>query len=146
MCNCNSNINFERFQTQDFSGFLTHSSTHGNEKTMGIAYTMWNSYEFSITHILREINFVICPVCIWSHFPATQIWWNQLWLISEGKNCYFTILEAFNFDFFEKFTLENVKNYQKLKIQTFKNSFKGQFLGLHSDQNWFHVKYEWPTK
>ena len=24
---------------------------------MGIAYTMWNSYEFSITHILREINF-----------------------------------------------------------------------------------------
>ena len=58
---------------------------------MGIAYTMWNSYEFSITHILREINFGDSR---------------------SEKSAIFTDLGALNFDFNEFLHFFKAEMYQ----------------------------------
>ena len=69
--------------------------------------------------------------------------WNQFWLISEGQNYHFDNFGGFEYWFFGKFTLENVRNIQKTENTELLKGSKVQFLGLQNNQNWFHVKSEW---
>ena len=70
-----------------------------------------------------------------------------------SKTAVLTILEAMNFEFWQFFTLENVKSVQKSKIQTCSNGQNGSFWGcnwpkLISHEMWvgekllnFHIVY-----
>ena len=47
-----------------------------------------------------------------------------------------------NIDIWKDFTIENVKNSQKFKIQSCSNGQNCSF-GLQNQTNWFHVKSKW---
>ena len=79
---------------------------------------------FSVTQILREINF--------GHYDE---WW--------PKNYLFDCFSSFEFWLFGNFTLENVKNIKQIQNSELFIWSKWQFWELHNDQNWFHVKSEW---
>ena len=72
--------------------------------------------------------------------------WNKFWLILGGQNFHFDYLGGFDFWFFGKFTLENINNFQKFKIQSCWNSQNGSFRYLRYDRNWFHAKSEMAVK
>ena len=65
--------------------------------------------DFSATYFLREINFG---------------WFQKV------KNCQFNHFGGFEFEYLENFTLSNVKNSQKFKIQSFKKGQNGSFWGF----------------
>ena len=58
------------------------------------------------------------------------------------KTAVLTIFTALNFEFWKNSTLEDVKSFQKLIIQSCSNGPNGSFLQLQNDQNWYHVKSE----
>ena len=60
-----------------------------------------------------------------------------------SKTAILTIFLALNFDIWENFIIENVKNSQKIKIQCCWNGQNGNFWPFEISQNWFHVKSEW---
>ena len=78
-------------------------------------FTQGKFSNFPATLILREINFG---------------WFQKV------KNYHFV-----GFDFWKMFTLENVKNCNK--IQIYYNRQNGSFWGYKMTKKWFHVKSKW---
>ena len=90
-------------------------------------------------------NFVCGYSIVWkfSNFAANAIWFYVKSILAaffrRSRTALLTIFQAKNFDFLVYFSDENVKNLQKLKIQTCSNSQNGSFM----DQNWFHLHKIW---
>ena len=61
------------------------------------------------------------------------------------KNCHFNQFWSFEFWFFVNFTLEEVKNTQKLEFAAAKLVKMAIFRGILSYQNWFHIKSDYST-
>ena len=78
-----------------------------NEKCNGRdKYTVWKFHNFSITQILREINFEYsCSV----------------------KSAILTHFEALNFDIYESLHLQQSEIFQSDKIQSLQNGSNGSF-------------------
>ena len=61
---------------------------------------MWKSQNFSVTHILREINFGCCEA---------------------KKTAILTIRAALNFEFLATFDISKCEIFPKIKIESLKN-------------------------
>ena len=72
-----------------------------------VFYTLWKYHAFSISSILREINFGDFRI---------------------AKSAIFAILEALNFDFQIFLHFLKAKNYKIYQNQTLKNGKKGSFI------------------
>ena len=85
-------------------------------------HTVWKISKLLQTLILREINFGWCQ---------------------KVNDCCFDIFGGFEFLIFEKNYTWKCQKFPKNQNSELLKWSKKQFLGLLSDQNWFHAKSEW---